>query len=137
VEHARLPAEVAVDVIVPPGLPALQVDRSQMTQVFANLLLNAAQAMGQRGTVTVSAAQRDGRVEVAVADKGTGIAPENMGRLFEPLFSTKTFGVGLGLAICRSFVEAHGGTIVVESEPGKGAKFTVALPVEQSGGTRC
>jgi len=80
------------------------------------------------GRILVEATQEDGFVRVRIADTGEGIGPEHMSRLFEPLFSTRTFGVGLGLPIAKSYVEANGGTIGVESEPDKGSTFTVTLP---------
>jgi signal transduction histidine kinase len=72
-----------------------------------------------------------GTVAIAVKDSGEGILPENMAKLFEPLFTTKLKGIGLGLAVSKKLVEANGGRIVVESEPGKGSTFTVYLPVHE------
>lgn len=71
-------------------------------------------------------------VRVRVTDSGPGIEPENAGRLFEPLFSTKPFGVGLGLPVCKAFVEANRGTIAIDSEPGKGTTVTVMLPAAEA-----
>jgi len=84
--------------------------------------------MPDSGKVTIVAARTNGVVRVAVSDSGTGITSENRARLFEPLFSTKAFGVGLGLPICKSFIEANKGTIGVETEVGKGTTVTVTLP---------
>jgi signal transduction histidine kinase len=81
------------------------------------------------GAVEIDAVRFDGAVRVSVMDPGAGITPENKARLFEPLFSTKAVGVGLGLAICKAFIEANKGTIDVESEVGKGTTVTVTLPV--------
>jgi signal transduction histidine kinase len=99
-----------------------------MEQVFRNLITNAHQAMAAGGKVTIAAARTNGVVRVAVSDSGSGITPVDRARLFEPLFSTKVVGVGLGLAICKSFTEANGGTISVETEVGKGTTVTVTLP---------
>jgi len=126
---AHLPQGIKVRNSIPQGLPQVNVDDSQVTQVFANLLTNAAQALGGTGMIAIAANRVNGHVRVSVSDNGPGIDPENMQRLFEPLFSTKTFGVGLGLPVCKSFVEANSGSIEVRSEPGKGATFTVSLPV--------
>jgi PAS domain S-box-containing protein len=126
---AHLPQGIRVRNSIPQGLPQVNVDDSQVTQVFANLLTNAAQALCGRGMISIAANRVNGHVRVSVSDNGPGIAPENMQRMFEPLFSTKAFGVGLGLPVCKSFIEANSGSIEVESEPGKGATFTVSLPV--------
>jgi two-component system NtrC family sensor kinase len=99
-----------------------------MVTVFDHLLANAAQAMPEGGTIGVFATAQDRTLAVAVTDTGTGIAPEHIPRLFEPLFTTKTIGAGIGLPICKAFVEADHGTIEVRSRPGKGTTFTVRLP---------
>lgn len=125
---ARLPHGVRVQTRFAEQLPLLDVDDAQMTQVFANLFTNASQAMAGRGLITVTAEPVNGGVRISVTDNGPGIAPEHMPRMFEPLFSTKTFGVGLGLAVCKSFVESNRGEITVGSAPGKGATFVVTLP---------
>jgi PAS domain S-box-containing protein len=125
---ARLPHGVRVQTRFADRLPLLDVDDAQITQVFANLFTNASQAMAGRGLITVTAEPVDRGVRIRVTDNGPGIAPEHMPRMFEPLFSTKTFGVGLGLAVCKSFVESNRGEIAVESTPGKGATFIVTLP---------
>ncbi len=129
---ARLPHGVRVQTQFAENLPLLEVDDAQLTQVFANLFTNASQAMAGRGLVIVAAEPVNGGVRISVADNGPGIAPEHMPRMFEPLFSTKTFGVGLGLAVCKSFVESNRGEIAVESAPGKGATFVVTLPAVHS-----
>lgn len=116
-------------------------DREQLFQVFQNLALNAAQAMAGGGEVTVkleALALRAGEVPplgegryllAEVRDSGSGIPPEIMHRIFDPYFSTKAQGRGLGLAVCRSVIVKHGGTITVASEPGKGSVFRVYLPL--------
>ena len=114
-----------------PDLPTIQADPAQLQQVFINLLNNAADAM-QGGTITVSGRQLDaGAVEVRVADTGTGIAPENMDKLFTPFFTTKPVGkgTGLGLSIVYGIIKMHRGQIHVESQPGKGTTIVISLPI--------
>jgi PAS domain S-box-containing protein len=126
--QAELPRMTEVQTRLPDDLPLVRVDAGQMEQVFRNLITNAHQAMAAGGKVTIAAARTNGVVRVAVSDSGSGITPVDRARLFEPLFSTKVVGVGLGLAICKSFTEANGGTISVETEVGKGTTVTVTLP---------
>jgi PAS domain S-box-containing protein len=126
---ARLPQEVKPEIVLPRDLPPVFVDDGQVTQVLANLLSNASQAMGGNGVVKVRAERAGDVLRVSVADTGSGIKPEHLPRIFEPLFSTRTYGTGLGLAICRSFMEANRGLIEVSSVPGEGATFTISLPV--------
>ena len=106
-----------------------------MEQVLGNLTTNACQAMIEGGTLTIRAqpaALDDGQpaVRIQVIDTGSGITAENLKKLFEPLFTTKARGIGLGLAVSRKLVEANGGRIDVQSEVGKGSTFTVYLPVK-------
>ena len=112
--------------------PAVMVrgHRQKLTQVFVNLLTNAAQAVHLGGRIAVSTAARDGMAEARVHDDGPGIPAEARERVFEPFFSTKPEGQGsgLGLAIVRGIVEASGGSVEVESEPGRGTTFIVRLP---------
>ena len=93
--------------------------------------MNAAQAMPGGGTLRLAAGRQGSTIAVDVADTGCGIKPEHLDRLFHPLFTTKDVGIGLGLAICKEFVEANRGTISVVSELGKGTTFTVTLPTAE------
>lgn len=114
-----------------PGLPEAAVDPDRMTQVFLNLFLNAMAAMDREGILSVGVARQDGRtLRVSVSDTGTGIRKEDLGRVFDPYFTTKSSGTGLGLAIVHRIVEAHGGEIRLESEPAKGTTFTILFPVD-------
>ena len=118
--------EVAVD--IEPALPVVLVDLRQLVQVLRNLVANAYQAMPEGGTLAITAEAAEDGTQVSVADTGVGIAPENMEHLFEPLFTTKARGIGLGLAVSKNLVEVNGGRIEVESEEGKGSTFRVVLP---------
>jgi PAS domain S-box-containing protein len=107
----------------------IEMDRDQMKRVFVNLITNGLQAMENGGTLTVSTRKSDSCVEVSFKDTGVGIAPENLQKLFQPFFTTKAKGMGVGLAICKKFVENHKGRINVKSKVGKGTTFTVNLPI--------
>lgn len=112
------------------GLDRVQCFPFQLNQVFMNLLVNAAHAIDERGTITVRTGQDDKLVWVEIEDTGRGIAPEHMARIFDPFFTTKPVGqgTGLGLSVAYGIVQKHGGIIEVRSELGKGACFTVKLP---------
>jgi signal transduction histidine kinase len=103
-----------------------------MERVFYNLLANAAQATAPGGAVTVKTRAVGGNAEVSVIDRGEGIDPKLISTIFNPFFTTKPDGVGLGLAICSKIVDQHGGKIAVESEPGKGSVFRVYLPMVEA-----
>jgi signal transduction histidine kinase len=115
-----------------PELPPLVGVRDQLVQVFLNLMLNAIDATGKNGRIEVSAEKTDQSVEVVVLDNGSGIAPEHASRLFEPYFTTKKHGTGLGLFVTRELVTDHGGTIHFESSPSGGTLFRVRLPVAKA-----
>jgi PAS domain S-box-containing protein len=112
-------------------LPEIKCLASQLNQVFMNLLVNAAQAIQNRGVITIATGAQDGWVWVKISDNGCGIAPDNLKRVFEPFFTTKPVGsgTGLGLSLSYSIVNKHGGRIEVASKPGVGTVFTVRLPV--------
>lgn len=120
------------------SIPQIATDPNQLQQVFINLLINAADAMNERGQITVSTGivseLPSGKryIEIEFTDTGPGISEENIGKVFEPFFTTKPIGkgTGLGLAVSYGIVKKHGGNIFVRSETGKGASFFVRLPVE-------
>jgi PAS domain S-box-containing protein len=126
---------IAIRAQIAPDLPSLRVDFDRMVQVVTNLLSNAIKFSPERGEVTVGARRAGADVEIWVSDRGPGIAPEDVGRLFRKFQQLDgstvraVGGTGLGLAICRGIVEEHGGRIGVESQPSAGATFTVRLPV--------
>jgi signal transduction histidine kinase len=111
------------------GLPPVEADEGQLRAAFLNLLRNSREAMPGGGAVTVrTRGGADGAVEVEVADDGPGIPSADLGRIFDPFYSTKSGGTGLGLAFALQVVREHGGSIACRSEPGRGTAFTVRLP---------
>lgn len=113
-------------------LSEIDIDRGQMKRVFLNLTTNAIQAMEDKGTLTVSTKETAGFVEISFADTGIGISKENMEKIFAPFFTTKAKGMGMGLPICKKFVENHKGSIQVQSEEGMGTTFTIKILVTQN-----
>jgi signal transduction histidine kinase len=134
-----------------PNFPLVPLDYNKIKQVFLNMVLNAIHSMPQGGTLTfhtsVQQGLRDGdsanpsdwvshiflnqkMAVVSIQDTGCGIPPENISKLFHPFFTTKTTGTGLGLSICHKIVEAHGGTITVDSKEGLGTTFSIQFPLE-------
>ena len=109
----------------------ISVDEKQLERIFLNLITNAAQAMPDGGKLAVTTNQTKDHIEIAFADTGVGIPEENMGKLFQPLFSTKAKGIGMGLAICKRIVEQHGGSIELKSKVGQGTTVTIKLPREE------
>jgi two-component system NtrC family sensor kinase len=119
-------------------LPSAVIDPSQIERVFMNMIINAAEAMEGNGHLTIATRldQNKSIIEVEFTDTGSGIEKENLEKIFDPFFTTKDTGHGLGLAICYGIIKEHRGTILVESEVGKGTTFNVRLPVslgEESG----
>jgi len=112
------------------SLPKIACFPGQLNQVFLNLLINASQAIADKGEITISTGRENSKIRIEFADNGIGIPPEKIGRVFDPGFTTKGVGVGtgLGLSICYQIIENHHGKIEVESEVGKGAKFIITLP---------
>jgi nitrogen fixation/metabolism regulation signal transduction histidine kinase len=106
----------------------LMADPELLHRALSNLVLNAKDAMPEGGTVTISARNHEGNLEIRVSDTGQGLTPEECERLFTPYYTTKQHGTGLGLAIVQSVVADHAGTIAVESREGQGATFVITLP---------
>jgi signal transduction histidine kinase len=131
-----IPSSVTVSLDIPGTLPAVLADATQMQRVFENLVSNAIDAMPEGGALEIRA-RRDAQaraVAISVRDTGTGIAPDVMPLLFEPLFTTKARGIGLGLVVAKNLIEANSGTVKVESEVGNGTLVTVILPSDGSAG---
>ncbi len=112
----------------------MEADQELMRNCLVNFINNAAQAMPQGGTITLGAGyDRDGGLfRLTFADMGQGISAEDMEKIFQPYFTTKEAGIGLGLAITERIVKEHGGEILVDSNPGEGTTFTVVLPMRNN-----
>ncbi|HSJ97496.1 MAG TPA: ATP-binding protein, partial [Myxococcota bacterium] len=125
--HLRQRATVMRELL---PVPAVEGVRRELEQVLLNLILNAAQALAEEGTIRVRTGARGEEVVIAVADDGCGIAAEVIDRIFDPFFTTKAAGegTGLGLSISHEIVRRHGGRIEVRSQPGRGSEFLVILP---------
>ncbi|MEN8200475.1 MAG: ATP-binding protein [Thermodesulfobacteriota bacterium] len=127
----RIDAEAAgvkLSVDLSKELPLVQADEDKLKQVFLNLFLNSIQAMENGGTLSVSTKLIEGRVRVLISDTGCGIAPEDLARVFDPYFTTKPEGTGLGMAMSAKIIEEHGGQIILDSHQGQGTLVTVEIP---------
>ena len=133
VEKHSPPFDISIYKNYAPDIRPFLLDGQLMERVVYNLLLNAAQASPPQGSVTVKTRQGNGTVEIAVIDRGPGIDPKHRENIFNPFFTTKPTGVGLGLAIVSKIVDEHGGKITVESESGGGSVFRVYLPFQEDG----
>lgn len=126
-EHGRIQVQAHLQTNLPPivGVP------DQLTQVLLNLVVNAIEAMPDGGELSVSSTSNDGWLHVAVHDTGPGISPDEAAKIFEPFYTTKATGTGLGLAVSYGIIQRHGGRITVNGAPGLGTTFTVALPLDR------
>jgi signal transduction histidine kinase len=139
VEHAAmlvrqqvLSRPIKIDLQKDPNLPTVEHDSGQIHQVLLNLLLNAVQAIEGAGAIRVEISLLKGDAAITVVDTGRGIAPEHLANIFSPFYTTKGNGTGLGLSMARRIAEEHHGRIEVTSEVGKGTKFLVVLPLQQT-----
>jgi signal transduction histidine kinase len=121
-------ANIDIRLYAAPGVPPALVDRDLFRQALLNLMLNAEQAMPDGGEIVLQTRSEGDLVCLDVIDSGKGIEPGDLPKLFRPFHTTKPGGTGLGLAMTRKIVRAHGGEIEVQSEPGRGTKFTIRLP---------
>jgi two-component system, sporulation sensor kinase E len=119
---------ILLELDLAPGLPVLDVDEDQLKQAFYNIIKNASEAMKQGGLLKIRTGSDGEWVNVTFADTGGGMTQETMARVFEPYFTTKKTGSGLGLMITQRIIRAHGGEVVLESDPGKGLRLTLRLP---------
>jgi two-component system sensor kinase FixL len=113
-------------------IPPVAFDAVQVHQVLINLFKNALEAMPEGGEITVTSRVKGDKVEIVVSDTGAGMPPEVAGNIFQPYFTTKEKGTGLGLAICQNIMTEHGGCIFADSTPGRGASFTIQLPLQET-----
>ena len=127
-DRSRAP-RVDVRVAVDPAVPPFAFDRDQVIQVLWNVALNAVEAMNGRGRLSLEVNRRNGDVALSVSDTGAGIAAENLPRVFEPFYTGKPNGSGLGLTIAERIVDAHGGRIEIDSELGRGTRVTLLFPL--------
>jgi len=126
--------QLSLEFMLEPGLPEVSADAVQIQQVLFNLIRNAAEAMREvrvGETISILGRQRNGYLEITVSDRGPGISDEVLPRVFEPFFSTKPEGLGMGLALCRSIMENHGGDLVCVNNRYGGANFTLKLPIAE------
>jgi PAS domain S-box-containing protein len=129
---AKIPETIRVETILPTDEVYVEADADQIRIALKNILHNAVQAMGGDGKLMIAVRPGDeGRVEIAISDTGPGIAPENLEKIFQPLFSTKVHGIGFGLSIAKMIIEKHGGGLSASSAPGGGAAFTIELPMAE------
>jgi len=129
--HVKIPKNVRV-VDSTKKQPTIELDVEKMKRVFVNLIWNAIDAMPKGGTLRIASSESDGNLKITFRDTGAGMTGEAMKRLWTPLYTTKAKGIGLGLPIAKRLVEAHGGSIRVESRIGKGSTFTVTIPMKQT-----
>jgi nitrogen fixation/metabolism regulation signal transduction histidine kinase len=126
--HTALPENVKLEVTGDPRLPVLSLDRGLLGRALVNVIENALHAMRGGGTMTIRSEAAGPGVRITIEDTGVGMDADALAHLFEPYFSTKATGTGLGLTIAKRNVELNGGTIAVESEKGRGTRVTITLP---------
>jgi len=128
--HTPIPENIEMVKKLDADLPEIEIDADQVQQVLANMITNAVEAMPEGGKLTIAARGKDECLEVEIADTGCGIPQEALGKIFDPLFTTKAKGIGLGLALCKAIIDRHEGYIQVESQVGKGTTFAIKLPLK-------
>lgn len=131
-ENNPVSERIRVTLDCPDSLPPVLADMDQIRIVLSNLIRNSRDAMAEGGQLSLIGRQVDDSMELAVSDTGVGISAENLGRIMEPLYSTKARGLGLGLAIARAILDKNKGNLRVVSEPGRGSTFTVRLTAIQA-----
>ena len=130
----KIPEIIIIKLNVQDNLPKINLDPFQMQQVFQNLISNAVEAMPDGGTLEIKAMHENSQIELSFKDAGIGIKNENLKNIFDPLFTTKKKGIGLGLSIVDEILRTHDSEIAVESEIGMGTTFTIKLPINLGAG---
>ncbi len=128
--RARIPENITLTKKLDANLPQVEINTEQINQVLVNIIINATQAMPEGGQLTIGAKGRDRFLEVEISDTGCGMPTEVMDKIFDPLFTTRAKGIGLGLAVCKAIIDRHEGNIAVKSKAGKGTTFTISLPLK-------
>ncbi|MCK5156790.1 MAG: PAS domain S-box protein [Spirochaetales bacterium] len=123
---------IQIEMNLSPAVPKIEIDIKYMKQVLLNIIKNAIAAMPGGGILTISTFRKEDRVHLQIQDNGIGISDENMTKIFEPYFTTKDFGSGLGLTVVFKIIKEHGGEITLNSKEGEGTTFTISLPLPQS-----
>ena len=133
--EVKIPNNITIDDATADA-PQIFVDQSKLKRVLTNLIQNAVDAMPDGGKLSISSTNAQKEVLISISDTGVGIARDGMQKIWTPLYTTKAKGIGLGMAICKRIVEAHGGSISVDSVAGKGTTVTLKIPTQdvQSGG---
>jgi signal transduction histidine kinase len=121
---------ITIEKQLSPAIPEVSIDYNQLSQVFINLILNAFDAMPHGGTLFVRSFVEANAIVIQFEDTGTGIPKENLTKIFDPFYTTKEKGTGLGLAVSYSIIKKMGGTLIVQSETNKGTRFTITLPLQ-------
>jgi len=129
VVHAAGQSGVSLRKDLSADLPRLECDSEQLQQVILNLVMNAIQAMPSGGEVSLAVRQRDSNIQIEVTDQGVGIAEEDLGKIFDPFFSTKKGGTGLGLSVAHRIVSQHNGALTAKRNADKGMTFSVLIPI--------
>jgi len=128
--YTTIPENIELTKKLDTDLPEVKIDTDQVRQVLVNMILNAVQAMPTGGKLIINAKEKDKFLEVEITDTGCGMPHEVMVKIFDPLFTTRAKGIGLGLAVCKAIIDRHAGYIEVKSEVGKGTTFIIKLPLE-------
>ncbi|MEO8594952.1 MAG: ATP-binding protein [Candidatus Solibacter sp.] len=131
VNHSAQQKGITLRKELPAAVPPFECDPEQMKQVMLNLVINAVQAMTGAGEIVLSARQRGASVVISVRDQGPGISDEDLDRVFNPFYTTKDEGTGLGLSVVYQIVNQHGGEVIAERNPGGGMTFSLTIPMEQ------
>ncbi|MEA2104747.1 MAG: ATP-binding protein, partial [Candidatus Cloacimonadota bacterium] len=127
IQEIKIPKHVVLEMDLDEKLPKIQLDSERMRRVFQNLISNAFQSISKKGELKIKTGSSNGFTEIRFMDNGIGIPPENLTKIFEPLFTTRAKGIGLGLSIVKNIIDNHKGEIDVESKVGLGTTFTIKL----------